>query len=87
MAAGLPVITTSIRGCRELVEPGRHGWIVPPRRPQALAAALREAASAPAQLLDALGRAAYARADSRHREHLVFDRLVQGYAELGFPPG
>ena len=86
MAAGLPVIATAIRGCRELVEPGRQGWIVPPQRPDALASALRQAAAAPPEVLDALGRASFERADSRHRERLVFDRLVQGYAELGFPP-
>jgi glycosyltransferase involved in cell wall biosynthesis len=31
MAAHRPVIATSIRGCRELVEPGLSGWLVPPR--------------------------------------------------------
>lgn len=34
LSMGLPVVTTSARGCRELVEPGVTGWIVPrdPRR-------------------------------------------------------
>lgn len=86
MATGLPAVATAIRGCRELVEPGHNGWIVPARRPDALAAALRQAAGSPPEVLAALGRAAFERADSRHRESLVFDRLVQGYTELGFPP-
>lgn len=30
MAAGLPVLTTDVRGCRGLVEPMRHGLLVPP---------------------------------------------------------
>lgn len=44
MAAGLPVVATGVGGVGELVRDGIDGWVVPPRDPQALAAALVEVA-------------------------------------------
>jgi len=40
MAADLPVIATDVGGSRELVQHGVTGYLVPPRDPQALAAAI-----------------------------------------------
>jgi len=40
MAAGLPVVATDVGGCRELVQDGITGLLVPPRDAQALAVAL-----------------------------------------------
>lgn len=40
-ASGLPIVTTDVPGCREIVRPGESGLLVPPRDPAALAAALR----------------------------------------------
>jgi glycosyltransferase involved in cell wall biosynthesis len=39
MAMGRPIITADTPGCRETVEHGRNGFLVPPRDPEALAAA------------------------------------------------
>lgn len=39
-AAGLPLVTTNAPGCREALEDGTSGLLVPPRDPSALAAAL-----------------------------------------------
>lgn len=40
MAMGRPVITTDVPGCRETVEDGVNGFLVPPRDPEALAEAM-----------------------------------------------
>ncbi len=41
MAMGVPVVTTDISGIPELIDSEVHGLLVPPRNPQALAAALQ----------------------------------------------
>ncbi len=40
-AAGLPIVTTDVPGCREVVTSGRNGLLVPPRNVAALADALQ----------------------------------------------
>ena len=56
MATGLPVVATSIRGCREEVVDGQTGLLVPPRDAKALAAALDRLLGDPA-LREQMGRA------------------------------
>ena len=56
MATGLPVITTDVPGCRDLVENGVNGMLVPPRDWQALAEAMRRFVEQPA-LVEQFGRA------------------------------
>ncbi len=41
MACGLPVVSTDVPGCRQAVQPGRTGLLVPARDSRQLAAALR----------------------------------------------
>ena len=41
MAMGKPVVTTDSPGCRETVEEGINGFLVPPKNPEALAASLK----------------------------------------------
>lgn len=55
MAIGRAVVTTDTVGCRETVEAGRNGFLVPLRDPAALAAAMRRFLEAP-ELIDAMGR-------------------------------
>jgi L-malate glycosyltransferase len=47
MAAGLPVVATSVGGIPEIVRHGETGLLVPPRNPEALSAALLELARDP----------------------------------------
>jgi glycosyltransferase involved in cell wall biosynthesis len=49
LAVGTPVIGTAIEGNPELVVPGETGWLVEPRDPAGLAAALLEVAADPAR--------------------------------------
>ena len=66
LALGRPVISTYVAGIPELVSPGVCGWLVPPGSVGALADAMREALTAPIELLERMGRAGNERAMSRH---------------------
>lgn len=57
MAAGLPIVSTRVGGVPEVAPEGSVAWFCPPREADALAAAMREAATSPA--LAAMGRAAF----------------------------
>lgn len=57
MALGIPVVVTSTTGASEVVRPGIDGYVVPPRDPEALAAALLELYRRP-ELVSAMGEAA-----------------------------
>ena len=50
LATGRPVITTDARGCRETVQPGKNGLLVPPRDATALAAAMAQMLEKPESL-------------------------------------
>ncbi len=49
MAAGLPVISTTIAGVPEMVEPGKTGELVPPNSPERLAEAIASLLADPAR--------------------------------------
>jgi glycosyltransferase involved in cell wall biosynthesis len=55
MAMGRPVITTDCAGCRETVVDGVNGYLVPVRRPDALAAAMMRFIDTPS-LIQEMGR-------------------------------
>ncbi|MBA3538044.1 MAG: glycosyltransferase family 4 protein [Deltaproteobacteria bacterium] len=81
-AMGKPLLTTDVRGCREVVEPPRHGLRVPVRDAEALAGAMRQlAADEPlrtrlgiANAIEARERYAIGRAVSLVNE--AYDRLL-----------
>lgn len=84
-AMGRPVIATDHGGARETIQPGVTGWLVPPREPAALSAAIAEALA-----LDPAARAAFARRSRAHvaarytRERMCA-RTIEVYEELLFP--
>lgn len=86
MASGLPVVATAIRGCRELVEPGVNGWLVPPGDADALGDAIRQAYELPAGRLAGMGAMGRAKAWEFHRESEVFERMASVYRALGVAP-
>jgi glycosyltransferase involved in cell wall biosynthesis len=64
LAMGRPVITTDAPGCRETVEHGVNGLLVPPRDAQALAAAMERLIREPA-LLPGMAQASRALAERK----------------------
>ncbi|MCL5270501.1 MAG: glycosyltransferase family 4 protein [bacterium] len=91
MAAGLPVVASAIRGCREEVAEGETGLLVPPRDVGALAGALGRLAADPA-LRARLGAAGRRRAEALYDEERVVARQMARlrilFAEksLAWPP-
>ncbi|MCB2189062.1 MAG: glycosyltransferase [Deltaproteobacteria bacterium] len=77
MAAGLPVIACQVGGNPELVQPGRTGYLVPPRRPPELARAMARLMADPAAAR-ALGE--HARQICQARFSL--EKMAQGYAAV-----
>ncbi|SEA30243.1 glycosyltransferase family 4 protein [Alkalimonas amylolytica] len=55
MAVGLPVITTDMPGCRETVEPGKNGFLIPPHDVGALVKQMLYFIDHPQQI-DGMGR-------------------------------
>ncbi|HUV37589.1 MAG TPA: glycosyltransferase family 4 protein [Patescibacteria group bacterium] len=82
MATGIPVVATDIRGCREEVVDGETGLLVPPRDPEALAAAITRLLADPPRA-DAMGAAGRARVldrfDERRITRLQVDRIERLY--------
>jgi glycosyltransferase involved in cell wall biosynthesis len=80
-AMALPIVTTDSPGCREVVEPGVNGLLVPIGDGQALAAAVAKLADDPA-LGRRLGAAGRARAIERFDLGVVVERTRRLYREL-----
>jgi glycogen(starch) synthase len=65
MTHALPVIASAAGGIPDKVVPGETGWLVPPGDADALANAIRQAATLPAERLRAMGAAGRARVIAR----------------------
>lgn len=64
MAVGLPVITTDVPGCRQTVDDGVNGFLVPVRDPEALASAMLRFINQP-ELIPIMGYASRRLAEER----------------------
>ena len=84
MACGLPVVGTAVGGLLDTVVDGRTGLLVPPRAPDALAAAMRAMVEAP-ERRRRMGRAAALRARSRYDWATVAGRTLDAYQGLLAP--
>jgi glycosyltransferase involved in cell wall biosynthesis len=80
-ACGLPLVTTDVPGCREVVTDGRDGLLVPARDSAALAAAVSRLHDDPV-LRARLGAAARQKALTTHDERMVIARTLAVYREL-----
>jgi glycosyltransferase involved in cell wall biosynthesis len=80
-AAGLPIVTTDVPGCRETVENGVNGFLTPARDSSLLAEALLKLLENP-ELAKQMGVAGRAKALSEFDEQLVFSKTLDVYREL-----
>ncbi|MEW9624793.1 glycosyltransferase family 4 protein [Rhodanobacter geophilus] len=83
-ACGLPLVTTDVPGCREVVTDGIDGLLVPKGDGEALAQAIRRLHEDPG-LAQRLGEAARLKARSQFDERIVIQRTLGVYAELCDP--
>ncbi len=76
-AIGLPLITTDMPGCRDVVRDGWNGHLVPPRDSRSLAAAILRLLRSPARRA-AMGE----RSQALVRESYSLDRVAAAHADL-----
>jgi glycosyltransferase involved in cell wall biosynthesis len=80
-ASGVPLVTTDMPGCREVVTHEREGLLVPSRDARALARAIARIEDDPG-LARKLGQAGRAKAAREFDERIVLDRTLAAYREL-----
>ena len=80
-ACALPLITTDVPGCREVVTHDVDGLLVPPRDAVALSKAIERLAGNPA-LCRRLGQAARRKALAEFDERIVIEQTMAVYREL-----
>jgi glycosyltransferase involved in cell wall biosynthesis len=80
-ACGRPIITTDWPGCRDAIEPGVTGLLVPPRDPGALADAIADLLADRARR-QRMGVAARALAEREYSIHGITGAHLNVYAEL-----
>jgi len=76
-ALGLPLITTDMPGCRDVVRDGKEGALVPPRDAVALSKAIQRFACSP-ELRNQLGT----NAQSRVRKDFSLSKVAAAYAQV-----
>lgn len=77
MAAGIPVIATRVEGVPQVIEHGRHGWLVEPGSSDSLADALETLMTSPE-----LARTLADRGRQRQQESFSDDSMAEGVASL-----
>ena len=75
-AMARPIVTTDMPGCRDVVDDGVNGFIVPPRDGQALGDRMARLVDMPADALAAMGARSRAKAVGRFEESLVVDAYL-----------
>jgi glycosyltransferase involved in cell wall biosynthesis len=77
-ALGLPLVSTDMPGCRDVVRDGWNGILVPPRNADALAEALLRMLSAEPDALRQMGENSRAHID----EHFTLELVTAAYADI-----
>ncbi len=85
-ASGLPVVATDIRGCREVVEDGVNGLLVPVRDPASLAKAIQTIGDDP-ELRARMGKAGDQRARRLFDESAIVETILDAYRRVAIKKG
>jgi glycosyltransferase involved in cell wall biosynthesis len=85
-ATGRPVIATDVRGCRQVVDDGRNGLLVPVHDPAALAGAMAALGTDP-QRRAAMGTESRVVARERFDERRVVEIVLDTYARVAARKG
>jgi glycosyltransferase involved in cell wall biosynthesis len=80
-ACARPIVTTDVTGCRQVIENGVEGYIVPARSPYGLADAMRQLAE-DKELRHRMGAAARTRAEERFGQERVVEAHFDIYRAL-----
>jgi len=80
-AMAKPLIATDVPGCREVVEHGVTGLLVPPRNAKSLANAMGQMILNPAMRLE-MGKNARQKVKKEFSEDIVIDRILKVYEAL-----
>ena len=80
-ASGLPIVTTDIPGCREIVRNDENGILVPAKNPHALATALRRLIQDPS-LRSKMGQCGRAMVLDKFSQERVIKETLAAYREL-----
>lgn len=87
MAMARPVVTTDAPGCRDTVEEGVNGFMVPVRDPEALAEAMRRFIEQP-ELIGRMGAESRRLAEERFNVHQINSVILKTLADASsFPKG
>ncbi|MBI1730862.1 glycosyltransferase family 4 protein [Candidatus Acetothermia bacterium] len=81
MAMELPVITTDVPGCRETVNDGENGYLIPPRNSEALAQALERLTGNP-KLRQTMGKRSREIVESRFSNCVILEQYLNLYKNL-----
>lgn len=76
LATGRAIVTTDTSGCRDTVDEGRNGYLIPPRAPEALAAAIERFVYDPT-LIRSMGRESRRLAEARFDVRAVNSRIME----------
>jgi len=77
-ACGKPIVTTNVPGCREVVNEGENGLLVPPGNALALAKALKTLAQSP-ELRAEMGRLSRLKAEQEFNEKKIIEETLKVY--------
>ena len=77
-ACGCPIVTTDIPGCRDVVQHGRNGYLVPPHDVEALASAIVALADNP-PLRASMSFAGRRRMEAEFNHEQIGEKMLQCY--------